>query len=324
MEECMKSATATIEPENILRELNQLWDQMEVDPAHPGGVLRACAMTLAVVAGDEEDAAKARRTIGMIMHDHPSRAIVLKTQDGHEMGARVFAECWMPFGGQQQICSEGVEITAGPHLFAEVARICVPLRAPDLPVVLWCRGSGAFTLRAFDDLFPLADKIVLDSSTASGAGAALGFIRSLRARRYQVADLQWTRLTGWREIMSHLFDDEELQSPNFARSVTAVRVGYSGNAPTTEALYFASWIELALPTARLRFENTTGEPGLRSVTLSGAQGDLSLTRVAPNCIDVRGLGREYSAGLPPQDESALMREELKILGPDPVFEKILR
>jgi glucose-6-phosphate dehydrogenase assembly protein OpcA len=323
MEERMSGVAATVEPEKILRELNQLWDQMESDPAHPGGVLRACAMTLAVVAEDEQDAAQARRIIGMIMHDHPSRAIVLKTQDGQDMGARVFAECWMPFGGQQQICSEGVEITAGPHLFAEVARICVPLRAPDLPVVLWCRGSGAFTLRAFDELFPLADKIVLDSSTASGASAALAFIRSLRAR-HRVADLEWARLTGWREIMSHLFDDEELRAPSFAQSVTSVRVGYSGGAPTTGALYFASWIELALPAARLRFENTAGEPGLRSLTLSGAQGDLSLTRVAPNCIEVRGLGREYRAGLPPQDEAALMREELKILGPDPVFEEVLK
>ena len=315
--------TTAVDPEKILRELNQLWDQMETDPASPGGVLRACAMTLAVVAEDDQDASHARQTLGLIMHDHPSRAIVVKTQDGQEVGARVFAECWMPFGGQQQICSEGVEITAGPQMFAEVARVCLPLRAPDLPLVLWCRGAGAFTLRAFDDLFPLADKIVLDSSQAPGASAALAFLRSLRARRYRVADLEWSRLTGWREILSHLFDDEELHAPNTAASVTTVRIGYSGASPPTSALYFASWIGQALPGAHLRFESTSGDPGLRGVTLSFAEGDLSLTRVAPACVQVRGLGRDYRTALPPSDEAALMREELKILGSDPIFEKVL-
>ena len=77
-----------------------------------GGVLRACAMTLIVLAEDEEDAEQVRQTIGVLMHDHPSRAIVLRALEGADLNARVFAECWMPFGSNQQICSEGIEITA--------------------------------------------------------------------------------------------------------------------------------------------------------------------------------------------------------------------
>src|SRR5215471_20776713 len=183
--------STAIEPEKILKELNQLWDQMDSREGSGDGVLRACAMTLAVVAESEDDATQARRTIGMLMHDHPSRALVLKTHDGREMDARVFAECWMPFGGQQQICSEGVEITAVPDRFAEVARVLTPLRAPDLPLVLWCRGPMAFSLRAFDYLFPLADKVILDSTAVSSAASALAFLRLLRSRGHLVADLAW-------------------------------------------------------------------------------------------------------------------------------------
>ena len=64
-----------------------------------GGVLRACAMTLLVVAEDDADAEHVRQTLGELMHDHPSRAIVLKATEGAELNARVFAECWMPLGG---------------------------------------------------------------------------------------------------------------------------------------------------------------------------------------------------------------------------------
>lgn len=310
---------AVIEPEKILKDLHELWDRMDNEASSSGGVLRACAMTLAVVAENDEDAAQARRTIGMLMHDHPSRALVLKSHDGRDMDARVFAECWMPFGGQQQICAEGVEITAPPHRFPDAAKVLLPLRAPDLPVVLWCRGSAAFTLRAFDYLFPLADKIIFDSATVSGASAALAFLSSLQSRQ-RVADLEWTRLTGWRQNLAHLFEGETMDRDD----VNSIRINYGGSSPTMGALYFESWIGQALPAAHVRFEGTEGGPGLCSVTFSTRKGDLSLTRTPPHCIEVKGLGQSFRRSLPPQDEAALMREELKILGPDPVFEGLLR
>ena len=53
-------AATTIQPERILKDLQQLWAQMAVDQADSGGVLRACAMTLVVVAEDEQPAAELR------------------------------------------------------------------------------------------------------------------------------------------------------------------------------------------------------------------------------------------------------------------------
>src|SRR5580658_480413 len=153
--------TTAIQPEKILRDLNEQWDQLDQDQAISGGVLRACSMTLVVTADDDLDAEKIRRTLGVLMHEHPSRAVVLTARDAPgqpspELDARVFAECWKPFGSNQQICSEGVEILADSASLEEAARLLVPLKVPDLPLVLWCRGPQAFQLRAFDALFPVA------------------------------------------------------------------------------------------------------------------------------------------------------------------------
>src|ERR1700733_1628129 len=232
--------TTAIQPEKILHELSQQWDQLDQDQSVSGGVLRACSMTLVVTADDDRDAEKIRRTLGVLMHEHPSRAVVVtaSAKESPEVDARVFAECWKPFGSNQQICSEGVEIRADSASLEEAARLLVPLKVPDLPLVLWCRGPHAFQLRAFDALFPVADKIIFDSAKVPRAAAALSFLRSLRARGCRVADLHWTRLTGWREILAHLFDDEALP----VSGVTTARVVYGGAAPTTCALYFAAWI----------------------------------------------------------------------------------
>jgi len=315
--------TTAIHPEKILHELSDLWDHLDQDQAGSGGVLRACAMTLVVTAADDLDAENVRRTLGVLMHDHPSRAVVLAARkgpamDGVELNARVFAECWKPFGSSQQICSEGVEIAADAGSLEEAARLLVPLKVPDLPLVLWCRGPQAFHLRAFDALFPVADKIVFDSSTVPGASAALSFLRSLRARGCRVADLHWTRLTGWREILAHLFDDQALP----ASSITTARVTYGGTAPSTCALYFAAWIARALPAAKLSLAGEAGEPGLRSVTLASATCELTLTKTG-SAIEVNGCGRHYRSSLPPVDEESLMREELNILGPDLVYDRVL-
>lgn len=309
---------AAIQPDKILRELNEQWDQLDLEQASSGGVLRACAMTLMVTARDDAEAERVRRILGVLMHEHPSRAVILKVREGAEFEARVFAECWKPFGSAQQICAEGVEIVSDSAQLEDAAQLLVPLKVPDLPSVLWCRGADAFQLRSFDLLFPLADKIIVDSSTLPHAAASLGFLRNLRARGLRVADLHWTRLTGWREILAHLFDDEAMRPTD----IVSARITYGGATPSTCALYFSSWIENALPQARVSLAAETGPPGLRSVTFASGTCELLLRRDGSS-IQVTGCGRNYHSPLAPMDEEALMREELKFLGPDPVFEQVL-
>jgi glucose-6-phosphate dehydrogenase assembly protein OpcA len=319
-------STTTVQPERILKDLQQLWAQMAQDQADSGGVLRACAMTLVVVAENASDADLVRQSVGVLMHNHPSRAVILRPSgDGGsaELDARIFAECWKPFGKTQQICSEGIEIMAGRSGFAEVAKFLVPLRVPDLPVVLWCRGtqvlaSGAET-GPFEPLFPLADKIIFDTSQAADADSALQFLRRLRGRGRRVADLHWTRLTGWREVLAHLFDDHALRPDE----VKAAQVTFGGPLATTCARYFAAWIRTSLPAARVTIESGEGAPGLHSVTLSTASDNLTIALGGDRCLEVSGCGRHYRSLLPSASEEALMQEELGILGPDSVYERVL-
>src|SRR5580765_7402761 len=246
-----------VQPERILRDLQQLWAQMASDQADSGGVLRACAMTLVVAAENAADAERVRQTVGVLMHSHPSRAVILHPGSaGGELEARIFAECWKPFGKSQQICSEGIEITAGHNGFSEVAKFLVPLRVPDLPVVLWCRGAAALEPGRFEALFPLADKIIFDSSKVADADSALQYLRRLRKSGRRVADLHWTRLTGWREVLAHLFDDGAL-TPG---QVTSAQVTFGGPSVTTCARYVAAWIRAALPAVRVTIQSEASAP----------------------------------------------------------------
>ena len=315
-----------IEPEKILRELRELWTGLAQEQGSTGGVLRACAMTLIVVAepdGDGRDAESARKTIGVLMHAHPSRAILISLREGGEFAARVFSECWMPFGGERQICAEGVEIGADSEQTDEVARLLVPLIAPDLPVVLWCRGPRAFLDRSLDPLFLLADKIIFDTGRVRNSISATEFLRRMCKGKSCVADLAWTRLTGWRESVAHLF---ESGSCGEIGAITGVRVAYGGPAgayPPTMALYFARWVEKMLPSINVALLPVPGEAGLQSVVFAADTNETSMRRAQASALDVRTPSGSYTTPLPAATDEALMQEELSILGKDAVFQRML-
>jgi len=186
-------------------------------------------------------------------------------------------------------------------------------------VVLWCRGPAALEPGPLESLFPLADKIIFDSSRATDADSALQFLRRLRGRGGRVADLHWTRLTGWREVLAHLFDDQALQPSD----VKTAQVMFGGPSVTTCARYFAAWIRSALPGTRVALAPGGGAPGLRSVTLSTPSDTLTIALGTDRCLEVSGAGRHYRSLLPSASEEALMQEELGILGADPVYDRVL-
>lgn len=307
--------TATVNPERVLKDLRELWEQLAQEQKE-SGVLRACAMTLIVIAEDEADCEHVRQTLGVLMHDHPSRAIVLKAAEGADISARVFAECWMPFGSHQQICSEGIEMTADVANLADVAHLLLPLIVPDLQVVLWCRGPRFFSTRYFDPLFPLAQKIIVDSESASNARGAIAVLKELRSRGERIADLAWTRLTGWRQAIANLFDDAPLK-------ISDVRIDYGGPL-STGVLYFSRWMELCVPGARVESGHVEGDPGVRAVVLSGKDGSLTARHADSGLLELSAGGRTSCLVLPAADAEAVMRAELSITGADPVYEALLK
>lgn len=314
-------STTAIRPESILRDLQQQWENLasqEVhSPTESAGVLRACAMTLVVACRTQEEALDARQVAGQVMRVHPSRAIIVLPGSGG-FDARVFAECWKPFGRRQQICSEGIEIIAGQGGFAEVARFLVPLRVPDLPVVLWCRGSSVSETGGFHHLYPLADKIIFDTHDVADSDAALRSLRRLHAYGMRVADLHWTRLSGWREVLAHLFD-----SNISAKEIRSARITYGGEAVTTCARYFEAWIRSSLPQARVALEPEYGPRGIYSVSFDTPRGDVTIQHSGEHTLSVTGRDLDYRTSLPSINEASLMQEELSILGADGVYERVL-
>ena len=240
-----------VQPERILKELEALWvDLGKADPDKKAAVLRACAMTFLVVLEQEEDAHAAGEALAELIHENPSRAIVLRInpEDGDQLEARVLAQCWMPFGRRQQICCEQIEISASVSRLEEIPRIVMGLTVADLPVVLWCRSARLYADPRFAHLLPLVDKLVIDTATFARPEDGIAFIRNLSSQRV-VADLTWTRLTPWREMVAVLFDEPARRK--LLANVANVIVRHAGPVAPVSARYLAGWLRATIASMHL-------------------------------------------------------------------------
>jgi glucose-6-phosphate dehydrogenase assembly protein OpcA len=312
--------STTVAPEDILKELAALWTQE--GKQGDAGVLRACSMTLVVIAEADDDAAALGETIAALMPEHPARSILIRLlgERARALSQRVFQQCWKPFGQRQQICCEQIEITASDPALADLPSVILPLAVPDLPVILWCRSARLVRRPEFGEIARMATKVVIDSAKDTDAIDAIRRMADAVRSGGIFADLAWTRLTRWRETLARVFENRD----TLARlpEVRSVQVRY-GPSYETAAWYLAAWAANALASVGQVVTPTISrqEASLR-LELSGGAFRVELSRQDDRLVTVVNE-QSNCTNLPRPADYHMMREELGIVRSDAVFEATL-
>ena len=328
-----------VTPEHILRELADLWVSLgKQGQAESGaGVLRACTLTLVVLAEASDDATALGETIAALMPEHPARTIVVRLSGAGEpaLAERVYAQCWMPFGQRRQICCEQIEITASDAALADLPSVVLPLAAPDLPVIVWSRSARLFEMPPLSAIARMAAKVVVDSAGFADPKRALRLLAEMARSGVVLGDLAWTRLTRWREMLARLFENRDYLA-KLAR-ISSVRVVHDAESATS-AWYMGAWIVDALEDAGASAKVVVGAgSGARpraataryrvpaaslSVELAGDGFRVSLARREDRLV-IAVDNAENCTNLPQPSDYLMMREELGIVRRDAVFERAL-
>ncbi len=321
--------STSLAPDHILKEVSQMWaslgKQGSAAEHAEAGVLRACTLTLVVLAAPGDDPAALGETLAALMPGHPARTIVIRPESGGQPSAAVTVQCWMPFGQRRQICCEQIEITAAENHLDDVVSILGPIAAADLPLILWCRGNVAIETPSFSRLASLATRVIVDSAQWPDPKSAI-ILLSGQARTLRIGDLSWTRLTRWREMLSQVFENRQCAEhiPEIAR----VRVLYGGARPSVAAYYMAAWVagslELAGAHAELEMDadERTDVQELQAVELSDHSFTVNLSRLRETLVTAAN-GVSRCIRLPLAKDHLLMSEELDMVHADTVFERTL-
>jgi glucose-6-phosphate dehydrogenase assembly protein OpcA len=319
---------ATVSPDRILRELAELWVATGQEHAEAGsGVLRACAMTLIVLAEESEDMASLGETIAALMPEFPARTILIRLggTGAPALAERVYSQCWMPFGQRRQICCERIEITAADASLADLPSVLAPLVAADLPVLLWWRSARLLGTPEYGKLAALADKTIVESCGLPDAKAALALLAGMAQGEVVLGDLSWTLLTRWREMLSGVFESRECQVR--LPEISGVAVSFAGERPPVFAWYMGAWVANALADAGVRAQAAwLPRPELSGralrVELTGGDFRVSLER-QDDRLTIHAGQISHCTSLSQPTDYLLMREELGIVRRDPVFERTL-
>lgn len=303
-----------VQPEQVLKELDEMWVSVGRQSETEGGVVRACALTLIVVTDCSEDTPTIGETVAELMREHPCRAIVLCLRpSADQIDAKVTAQCWMPFGTREQICCELIEVTAGESSVPSLPGFILPLTAPDLPVVMWLRRPRL-------DLSHLADTIIVDSAQLGGLRGFLEFRR--RAAAPRVADLAWTRLTPWREIIAQIFENPVARDRR--SRISQAEILWSGEPVRAEVYYLAAWLMRGLELQRDGLVLThvpVGTAGIQGIALAAPDLAISAKLTERSVVEVRVNTVARQTVFSPLTDCVLLREELSITSRDAVFEE---
>ena len=212
---------------------------------------RASVLNLVVYAEREVHARRAAKSISELSLRHPSRAIVVLADRGApaNVEAHIEMHCHLPVAdGATQVSYEQILVRARGDSRQRVASAVIPLLVPDLPVFLWWTGAPPVSGPPFGDLLGVADRFVVDSSDFARPDIALPSIARSNSQAkglFGVTDLNWTRLTPWREMITSFFDVPAWRP--FLDSVSGVRVGFAVDMDgrdihPSQALLFVGWL----------------------------------------------------------------------------------
>ncbi len=358
----------------IERELASLWAVPRA--IEEGGTeivpTRTSVLNLVVYAPNPELADLASRLIESLATYHPSRVIIFSVNDDPkaletDIDARVTSYCRVQSPEQVAACVEQVMIAVPPDAIQLLPSIIAPLTLPDLPTFLWWMGQPPLNDPRLCRISLATDRLILDSSTFTRPMPSL--IREAefcgkQASECMISDLNWARVTGWRETISHFFDIPDCRWALEYVTRLSIRYGRAEGCPENpaQALLLIGWMSDRLgwhvESAEKRSETvwafSVADPGGRpilveltsspappafdgqilSVNLTAGDGFQSAYLEAARVGDLSVISTtartdghlhvERAVHCPPPNLHGLLMSELKLVSRDRIFERALQ
>jgi glucose-6-phosphate dehydrogenase assembly protein OpcA len=284
-----RSRARTIE--GIELELARIWAQPALNVDNNGDKVadrhiaaRTSVMNLVVVARRQEVGERCAATIQRLTGRHPSRTTILAAADPDGpswLDAQIQAYCVMPREDAAATCAETIYLTCGGEAGRHLDAIVAPLLIHDLPVTVWWPDEPPFGSQPANDLFAMADRLVVDGSGWRGTG--LDQLRRMAALQDRlplaISDFALVRQSRWREAIASIFDIPDFLP--YLRHLKRIAVTYGvrddGGAEMTnivKPVYHAAWLASRLGMRVTKPLSPVAGPIRRGPTRPGGAGPL--------------------------------------------------
>lgn len=316
----------SVEVSAVDKELEKIWKTLapaKGDDSQP--MMQASVVNLVVVADTVAEADTSTDLLARVMRKAPCRAIVLDSEpeaDPPSLEAKVSVICEKL--GERQICCEHIRIMAKGILTDNLPRTTESFLAPDLPIMVWWQA----TLNRPDllEFAALADRVVIDSLAfdRDDMNQVAELIKRSRKVRTAISDLNWARLTPYRQLFAQFFDSAESR----AQLQTIETITIEATAPA--GILMAGWLLSRLGREGLRREQvqvklTEGNGiAFRSLTMKCAGAEFAVVRSNHETVEAHAaVGAEAAkrvAQIPIASIEKLLIDEISRSGRDRAYD----
>ena len=234
--------------------LHNLWH----DPDHLGKQ-RACLFNLVVFTNEEKDQEETLKMIKSSLQKFPQRLFFISYKKNLEtLSLKIAVESANSNG--EPVSSDILFFETGQESLKNVPFALLPHLIPDLPIYFYWPSPLFKHANLMQDLAPFTTKIILDSQYTPNISSFKEIIFSLmKHQTVEIADLNWVRSEGWRDILFHFFQTEEKQ--DLLKNIISLDIEYnhkesdSIHKDSIQAFYLQQWLSTQVGWTHILEEN---------------------------------------------------------------------
>lgn len=235
----------------VEKNLTKLWKSMAEGHEAKTAITRVSVLNLVVFVQEESAREKVDVLVDAITGHPPLRVIFIqvdrKVQQDY-LDAFVSVSCRLPTEGEKQLCCEKITLSAGGKGVDQISHGLLPLLEPDLPVFLFWQGGLPVDNKNFQRLVGVCNRVVIDSAdfhASSKVFVPLSRWVEKNGSEATISDLNWARLTPWREWVAEFFDP--LPNRRYLPAINRVIFEISGKKEEAIAPYLLlGWLSSLL------------------------------------------------------------------------------
>lgn len=244
-----------VSPENIEQELIKIWE-----PLSKENRMRASLFNLVVFNKLSKRTDYVRSIVQKVVEKFPCRTLFI-TQDPDTKNSylKTAVSVLMP---NQTIACDLIDIGVAGKEIEKVPFLILPHITPDLPVyVLWTEDPSS-DHALFLPLTKIATRMIFDSESADNLFTFANTLLSLSENtKIEIADLNWARTQGWRNLIASVFDTTE-KFQDLAE-ISQLKITYNSRESEffchlkIQAMYLLAWLS-----SRLGWKLKSGDKNL--------------------------------------------------------------
>jgi glucose-6-phosphate dehydrogenase assembly protein OpcA len=294
-------------PETTVSQISKSLVQMR----EQGGAVALGRVLTLIIQTDSDSAEAAIEAANAASREHPSRIIVL-VDAVNDASPKLDAE--VRVGGDAG-ASEVIILRPFGEAATHPQSLVMGLLLPDAPVVAWWPNAAPESV-ADSAIGRIAARRITDALSQKDPAK---FLQNL-SNTYSPgdSDFSWTRLTLWRAQLAALLDQPPFEP---IESVELI-----GDLHNPSVLLLAAWLKVQLqcPVATEHREDTAGVKGVYLVRFNRAGGDIEILRDQSNIATLTQTNQPpKELSLPVRSLRDCLAEDLRRLGPDLAFEKVI-